>query len=84
MFGVVRAEDCKVGFFDIFNAGTYKFGGVEGPPIQVSRGGGTPGYGHDIVLVVHIVVLELDGVWVDYFFLINDDFLAILIMIGEA
>ena len=84
MFGVVRAKDCEVGLLDMLDAGTYELGGVEGPPIWVSRGSGMPGHGHDIVLVVHIVVLEFDGIWVDYFFLINDNFLAILIMVREA
>ena len=84
MVGVVSAKDCEVRFFDIFDARSYKLSCIKGPPIQISGRGSTSSYSHDVMLMVHVIVFELDGIWIDYVFLIDDDFLAILIMVGEA
>ena len=84
MVSVIRVKDREVRFFDMFDARPYKLSSIKGPPVRISGRGSTLGYGHDIMLVIHVIVFELDGIWIDYVFLVDDDFLAILIMVGEA
>ena len=78
MVGMVRAKDCKVSLLDIFDTRSYKLGSIEGPSVWIGRWCGASGYSHDIMLVVHVVVFKLDGIWVDYIFLIDNDFLHIM------
>ena len=84
MVSVVRTEDRKVGFFDILNARSYEFKCVKRPPVRVGGGSGAPSYSHDIVLMVYVVMFESDRVWVDDVFLIDDDLLTILVMVGKT
>ena len=84
VISMVRTKDRKVGFFDILNTRSYKFERVKRPPVRVGGGSSASSNSHDIMLMVYVVVLKLDGVWVDYVFLINDDLLTIFIMVGES
>ena len=47
-------------------------------------GGGASSYSHDIMLVVHVVMFELDSIWVDYVLLVDNDLLAIFIVVRET
>ena len=81
---VVRTKDRKVGFFDILNARSYKLECVKRPPVRVGGRSGAPSYSHDVMLMVYVVVFESDGVWVDDVFLVDDDLLTILVMVGKT
>ena len=41
-------------------------------------------YRHNVVLVIYVVMFELDRVWVDDVFLIDDYLLAILVVVKET
>ena len=84
MVSVVRTEDRNVGFFNILDARSYKLKCVKRPPVRVGGRSGAPSYSHDVVLMVYVVMFKFDGIWVDNVFLVDDDLLTILVMVGET
>ena len=84
MIGVIWTKDREVGFFDILNTGSYKLKRIKGPSVRVGGRISASSHRHDVVLVVYVVVFEFDRVWIDDFFLVDDDFLTVLVVVEKA
>ena len=81
---MVSTQDRKISLFDIFDTGSYELKRVKRPPVGVGGRVSVSGYGHDIVLMVYVIVLEFDRVWVDGVFLIDNNLLTIFVVVDEA
>ena len=84
MIGVIGTENREVGFFDILNAGSYELKRIERPSVGVGRRVSVSSYRHNVVLVIYVIMFELDRIWIDDVFLIDDYPLAILVVVREA
>ena len=84
MIGVIKTEDREVGFFDILNARSYELECVKGPSVRIGGGISASSHRHDVVLMVYVVVFEFDCIWIDDFLLIDDDTLAVLVVVEKA
>ena len=83
MVGVIGVERGEVMFVNVFYTGADKLYSLERPPIRVSGRVSLLSNCHNIVLMIDIVVFKLDGVRVYEVFLIDDDLLTIVCVVGE-
>ena len=81
---MVSTQDRKVGFFDIFDTRSYELKRVKRPSVGVGRRVSVSSYRHNLVLVIYVVMFELDRVWIDDVFLVDNYLLTVLVVVKET